>query len=355
MKKIRIAVVGCGRVAQAHVRAWGWFPKEVEVVALCDRVREKAENTRSRFELHDARVLTDYHELLDDPSVEAIDLCTYSDLHDDQIADFMEHGKHIMTEKPVGYSLESCRKMRWYARQYPHLKVGVAYSLRYYPINIKVKQLLAEGAVGQVLLVDVTHVHPHDLKGRHRNWVEVQAHYGIQRATDSGGRFIAASEMNHTTHPYDLLRYLTGDEPYDVFAIRHMGGSFAMVRFVKGVLGRVNAGASSTRGIPHVTPVMVQGTEGTLYTSWDYFNHPKEPVLKGYLVRDGKRRIITARGHTSHGDRQRTRNFIDAVRKDAPLICDMTDAVATSELLHAVWESAALEIRVPIHRYTQTG
>ena len=141
MKKIRMAVVGCGRVAQAHVRAWGWFPKEVEIVALVDRLREKAERTRQSFDLHDARVLTDYRELLGDESVQAVDLCTYSDQHDEQICDLLEAGKHIMTEKPVGYSLENCRKMRWYARQFPHLKVGVAYSLRYYPINSEVKRL----------------------------------------------------------------------------------------------------------------------------------------------------------------------------------------------------------------------
>jgi len=355
MSKLRIAVVGCGRVAQGHVRAWTRFPREVEIVALVDRVREKAETTRETFKLHDARALTDYRELLDDDTVEAIDLCTYSDLHDDLIAACLEAGKHIMTEKPVGYSLENCRKMRWYARQYPQLKVGVAYSLRYYPVNMKVKKLLAEGAVGQVLLVDVTHVHPHDLKGHTRHWVEAHARTGIERATDSGGRYIASSEMNHVTHPYDLTRYILDDEPYDVFAVRHRGAAYAMIRFVHGAFARVNPGPASTRGIPHVTPLFVQGTEGTLYTSWDHFNRPKNPVLKGYLVRDGKRSVITAEGHTGHADVQRTRNFIDAVRKDAPLICDMTDAVATSELLHAVWESAAHEIRVPIHRQTQTG
>jgi len=260
-----------------------------------------------------------------------------------------------MTEKPVGYSLENCRKMRWYARQYPHLKVGVAYSLRYYPINIKVKKLLAEGAIGQLLHAEVTHVHPHDLKGPRRDWRRSRERHGVQRATDSGGRYIASSEMNHATHPFDLTRYILGEEPFDVFALRSMGGTFATIRFTSGALGVVLGGHTSTRGIPHVTPLLVQGTEGTLYTSWDHFHHPKNPELKAYLISNGKRRVITARGHTSHGDLMRSRNFIDALRKDTPLICDMTDAVATSELLHAVWESASLEIRVPIHRRTQTG
>ena len=359
MSKLRIAVVGCGKVAQGHVRAWTKVPREVEIVALVDRVREKAEATRDAFRLTDARALVDYHELLGEKTVDAIDLCTYSDLHDDIIAAFMDAGKHIMTEKPVGYSLEACRRMRWYARQHPDLKVGVAYSLRYYPVNQKVKALLAEGAIGKIMLLDVTHVHPHDYTrhGRHldRHWVASRARLGIERSTDSGGRYIASSEMTHVTHPYDLTRYLLGDEPFDVFAVNHNGATYANIRFVGGTFARVNPGPASKQGIPHVTPVFAQGTEGTLYTSWDHFNHPKKPELKAYLVRNGKRSVITGSGHSGHGDDQRTRNFIDAVTKDTALICDMTDAVATSELLHAIAESAAHEIRVPIHRRTQTG
>ena len=355
MRKIRIAVIGCGRVAQQHVRAWGRYPGDVQIVALVDRVRQKPVETRATHKLHEARVLTDYHELLDRDDIHAVDLCTYSDLHDDIIIDCMEHGKHIATEKPVGYSLENCRKLRYYVQHYPEVKVQVAYSLRYYPVNIKVKQLIADGAIGEVLHAEVTHTHPHDLKGRARHWVDTRANWGMERCTDSGGRYIASSEMIHSTHAFDLTRYILGDEPFDLFSFSHRAVSVALIRFVKGAVVKVTSGTSSTRGIPHVTPVLVQGTEGTLYTSWKHFENKKDPELKAYLVSNGKRTVIAAEKDTSHADLSRVRNFINALRRDEPLICDLADGLRTSELLHALWDSQSHEIRVPIHRRTQTG
>jgi myo-inositol 2-dehydrogenase/D-chiro-inositol 1-dehydrogenase len=355
MSRIRVAVIGCGHVAQQHVRAWKLYPREVEVVALCDRVRAKAEETRAKNKLPDARVLTDYRELVEAADVDAVDVCTYSDLHDDILAAFMPAGKHVATEKPVGYSLENCRRLRYFAGHFPKVKVQVAYSLRYYPINIKVKRLIAEGAIGQPLHAEITHMHPHDLKGRKADWVASRAHSGIEGTADSGGRYIASSEMIHSTHAFDLARYILSDEPFDVFSFQHTAAAFALIRFVKGALATVTSGASTTRGIPNVTPVLVQGTEGTIYTSWDHFDHPKNAVLTGYLVSNGKRRVIRAPQDTGHGDRVRVRNFIDALKKNAPLICDIEDGIRTSELLHALWDSQSHEIRVPIHRRTQTG
>ncbi len=356
MSKIRLAVIGCGNVAQLHMRAWTCCSEDVEIVALVDRVREKAEATRAAFKLTEARVLTEWRELLAAPAgFDAVDICTYSDLHDELIAAFMDAGKHIATEKPTGYSLENCRWLRYCIDQHPDLKVQVAYSLRYYPVNIEVKRLIAEGAIGIPLHAEVTHTHPHDLKGHDRHWVEERANWGIERCSDSGGRYIASSEMTHTTHPYDLMRYILSDEPFDLFSLWHKGGAVAMIRFVKGALGVVFSATTSTRGIPHVTPVLVQGTEGTIYTSWDHFNNPKEPELKAFLVSNGERRVITAERDSSHGDRTRVKNFIAALKTNEPLICDLADSLRTSELLHALMEAQSIEMRVPIHRRTQTG
>jgi predicted dehydrogenase len=218
-----------------------------------------------------------------------------------------------------------------------------------------IAEWIADGAIGEVLHAEITHMHPHDMKGRARPWVEVRADWGIERSTDSGGRYIASSEMTHSTHAFDLSRYILGDEPFDLFSFAHRSAAVALIRFVRGALVKVTSGSSSTRGIPHVTPVLVQGTEGTIYTSWNHFENEKNPELKGYLVSNGKRTVITAEKDTSHADLTRVRNFIDALRRDEPLICDLADGLRTSELLHALWDSQSHEIRVPMHRRTQTG
>ena len=58
---------------------------------------------------------------------------------------------------------------------------------------------------------------------------------------------------------------------------------------------------------------------------------------------------------TSHGDATRTRNFLNAIAHDEPLICSLEDGIRTSELLHALWDSHTLEIRVPVHRVGKIG
>ena len=80
------------------------------------------------------------------------------------------------------------------------------------------------------------------------------------------------------------------------------------------------------------------------------------PGYHGYIVRDNHQEPIEVSGQdTGHGDEARTLNFLDAVQKNVPLIATLEDSVRTSELLHAIWDSFTMEIRVPVHRAGKTG
>ncbi|HET7771641.1 MAG TPA: Gfo/Idh/MocA family oxidoreductase, partial [Chloroflexota bacterium] len=152
-----MAVVGCGNVSRGHIRGWLGDPERVRIVALVDSAPAQAEARKAQFELSDAAVLTDFRDALARGDVDAVDLCTPGHLHTEMVIAALEAGKHVLTEKPTGYTLEECRRLRWYARRYAHLKVAVGYSLRYYPLNVKVKQLLDEGVVGDVLSIEASH------------------------------------------------------------------------------------------------------------------------------------------------------------------------------------------------------
>jgi hypothetical protein len=74
------------------------------------------------------------------------------------------------------------------------------------------------------------------------------------------------------------------------------------------------------------------------------------------MVRDKKQEPIDVSAtDTGHGDATRTVSFLDAVQKDVPLIAPLEDSVRTSELLHAIWESYHMEIRVLVHAAGKTG
>ena len=356
MGKRGVAIVGCGNVSSGHIRAWRAETERAEIVALVDAVEEFAQGRKDEFELDSSTVGTSYDEVLDRDDVDVVDICTPSHLHADEVAAALEAGKHVVTEKPTGYTPEECRKLRWYAQMHPDIKVAVAYSLRYYPLNIRVRQLVQEGAIGRVLFGEFSHNHPHDFAHEADETSAPEPGRKTSLA-DKGGRYIPSSEMTGATHPYDFMRYLFG-EVRDVFAFKADCGVFALMRFESGAIGKATGATASKQGIatPHV--LCVQGTEGTVFTQNEHQYTDKGPVrgYTGYIVTNGEQTPIqVAESDTSHGDATRTRNFLDAVFEDEPLICSLEDSIRSSELLHAIWDSHNLEIRVPVHRVGKSG
>ncbi len=102
MKK-KVALVGVGGIAQAHLQGWASQP-EAEVVLLCDVNRDIAEARREKYGLSGARVVTDFAEVLSS-EVDLLDLCTPSALHAEQSIAALEAGRHVMCEKPMANSL----------------------------------------------------------------------------------------------------------------------------------------------------------------------------------------------------------------------------------------------------------
>ena len=358
MDKLGVAVIGCGNVSFGHIGAWRDEGARAQVVALVDTVEEFAAGRRTEFELDASSVGTSFGDVLARDDVDIVDICTPSHLHADQLAAALDAGKHVVTEKPTGYTPEECRWLRWVAERHPGGKVAVAYSLRYYPLNIRVRQLLHEGAIGRVLFGEFSHNHPHDFSDHATNAEEATRETPKKTSlADKGGQYLPSSEMTGATHPYDFMRYLFG-EVRDVFAFRADCGVFCLMRFDSGVMGKATGATASSQGIatPHV--LCVQGTEGTIFTQNENQYTDKGTVqgYRGYIVTGGKQRPIeVTESDTSHGDATRTRNLLNAIRDDEPLICSLEDSIRTSELLHALWDSHNLEIRVPVHRAAKSG
>ena len=349
MNQIRIAVIGCGNVSRGHIRAWLNESERAKIVALVDITPQFAEAYKDQFNLRDAEIYADYRNVLARKDVDVIDICTPSHLHAEQIMAAMDSGKHIITEKPTGYNLEECRQLRWYRQKYPDLKVGVGYSLRYYPLNIRVRELINSGAIGRVMFAEAAHNHPHDCS-------HIFDEFHPHAESDRSGSYIPGSEMTGATHVFDLMRYLFG-EVKDVFSFRERYGTFVLMRFHSGALGKATAAAASNKGLatPHV--LCIQGTQGSIFTQNTYKSDAwSVSGYHGYIVTEGRQELISVSEHdTGHGDTTRTRNFLSAVLEGKPLIAPLEDAIHTSELLHAIWDSHNLEIRVPVHRLGKTG
>lgn len=113
-QKVRIAIVGCGGIANnKHMPSLKMFPERAEMVAFCDLIPERAEKAAKEFGVEGAKVYTDYKEMLADKSVEfdTVHVCTPNAAHAPITVAAFAAGKNVMCEKPMAHTVEAAREM----------------------------------------------------------------------------------------------------------------------------------------------------------------------------------------------------------------------------------------------------
>ena len=110
-KKIRIGIIGCGGIANGKHMPSLKKLHDVEMVAFCDIIKEKAEEAAKKFGTPDADVYEDYKELLKDKTIDVVHVCTPNRSHSFITVDALEAGKHVMCEKPMAINSVEAKKM----------------------------------------------------------------------------------------------------------------------------------------------------------------------------------------------------------------------------------------------------
>jgi len=142
-----IALIGCGGISQSHLRAYR--KAGYNVVALCNRHRERAEARRKEF-FPAAKVYSDYRDLLRRDDIEVVDIATHPQVRRGQIHDALLAGKHVLSQKPFVLDLEQGRRLVDLADQ-KGLKLAVNQNGRWAPHFSYIRAAIAEGLIGQVL------------------------------------------------------------------------------------------------------------------------------------------------------------------------------------------------------------
>ena len=112
MGKLKIGIIGCGGIAnQKHFPALKNNGDLNEIVAFCDIIRERAEKAAEEFGSEGAKVYTDYRELLADPEVEVVHICTPNVSHSEIAVAAFAAKKHVYCEKPMSHDTAEAEKM----------------------------------------------------------------------------------------------------------------------------------------------------------------------------------------------------------------------------------------------------
>ncbi|GGG62735.1 Gfo/Idh/MocA family protein [Paenibacillus radicis (ex Gao et al. 2016)] len=150
MSKVhKLAIIGCGGIANGkHLPSLSKL-NNVEIVAFCDIVEERATEAAAKYGAEGARVYTDYTELLKDSSIEVVHVCTPNDSHADISIAALEAGKHVMSEKPMAKTAHDAKRMVEAAER-TGKKLTVGYNNRFRSDSLHLKALCESGELGDI-------------------------------------------------------------------------------------------------------------------------------------------------------------------------------------------------------------
>lgn len=144
---IRVGVIGCGKIAQVrHIPEYEANP-DARIAALFDVNAERAHELAA---VHGCTAYDSLDELLADPTVDAVSVCTSNATHAETTIKALAAGKHVLCEKPMAITLEECEQMVDAARE-RGLKLMIDQNQRFAKAHIRAKQLIDAGAIGTPL------------------------------------------------------------------------------------------------------------------------------------------------------------------------------------------------------------
>jgi len=153
MSKMKIAIIGCGTIANsAHIPAY-IANGTVEIKYFCDIIKSRAEEAVEKYGCGTA--VEDYHEILNDPEIEAVSICTPNKMHKEITIDFLRAGKNVLCEKPAARTLSEALEMQKAQHETGKiLNIGVVN--RFNSAVNRLREIIQSGELGEVYHVYVS-------------------------------------------------------------------------------------------------------------------------------------------------------------------------------------------------------
>ncbi|NIZ41288.1 inositol 2-dehydrogenase (plasmid) [Entomospira entomophila] len=194
---MNVGIIGVGRIGKVHAESISKYVKGVTIKSIYNLIWDDATvawaNEMGLTERYD-----DYQKILQDPSIDAVLICTSTDTHAKISLEAIAANKHVFCEKPVDHHIEQIIAVQQ-ALEGKKLKYQVGFNRRFDANYRAIREAVAENKVGKVHLVTVTSRDP--------------APPAIDYIKVSGGLF-----LDMAIHDFDMVRYLTGEEVVEVYA-----------------------------------------------------------------------------------------------------------------------------------------
>lgn len=212
-KTINWGIIGCGDVTEIKSGpAFNKVPKS-RLVAVMRRNAEKAKDYAQRHGVE--KWYSNADELINDPDVNAIYVATPPFYHEEYVIKAMRAGKTVYVEKPMAVDASSAKKIEQVAKQ-TGVKLCVAHYRRQQPLFLKIKELLEQKLIGEVRLVNMQMLQPH----QSNIIAQTEVNWRIDPSISGGGLF-----YDLAPHQLDLMLYFFG-APKKISGISLNSGGF---------------------------------------------------------------------------------------------------------------------------------
>lgn len=195
MQKIKAAVVGLGFIGPAHVEALRRVPTVDVIGALHFDLESSRQKTQ---ELGIAKAYGSFEEVIADPEVQVVHICTPNAMHYHQAKAALLAGKHVVCEKPLATTIAEAEELVALAAK-TGLVNAVHFNIRYYPIVRQMKVMREKGELGDIYSVIGTYL---------QDWLFKDTDYNWRLEPEQSGESRAIADIG--SHIMDLLEYITG-------------------------------------------------------------------------------------------------------------------------------------------------
>lgn len=324
----KLGVIGCGAIGRDHIRRITEVLTNGEVVACADIF---AENGKKVAEQYGIRFYQDGMDLIQDPEVEAVVVCSNDDSHAKFVLASIAAGKQVLCEKPLGTSAEECRTIVDAEMAAGKRLIQVGFMRHYDRGYVALKKAIESGAIGAPLMIHACH----------RNMSHVPSHTSDMTIKNSG------------IHEIDVLRWLL-DEDYasgQVLTVKQNRNAAAglldpqimLLETKSGV--RIDVEVNMSSGYGYDIQCEVVGEKGTIRLPDPSTIHMRANCQSSYeIYSDWSQRFIEAYD-------TEFREWVDSIQKDGPHGPSAWDGflacVTADTLIKARNEKRILPITVP--------
>ena len=301
--QIGVGLIGAGRIGRVHAANLAQRLHRATLLAVADVNKVAAEQVAGQW---GGYATNDYRQLLSDPAIDAVLVCSATDTHSTIIIEAAAAGKHIFCEKPVDLTLTKI-DAALAAVDAAGVKLQIGFNRRFDPNHARVRQAIVSGEIGDPHLF---HIISRDPAPPPIAYIQV-----------SGGIF-----LDMTIHDFDMARFLMGREPTEIYAAGgvwvapatgeagEIDTALTTLKFANGAMGVIDNSRRATYGYDQ--RVEVFGSLGSI-TTGNHFANSAVISTNASVRRDLPLNFFMERYTESYVAELSA--FVEAIKDDTPV------------------------------------